>query len=94
MTYNQKLRKVMAGLDSDGADSEAEWAANILKSIGITPETPDGIADIQPKDIAQPPIVAKPHPNIPMPCCERAETRTPNCFVPVEGPTDFKSKGW
>ena len=104
MTYNQKLRKVIAGLDSDGADSEAEWAARILASIGITPDRPDGIPDVQPKDVAQPPIIieqpaippviAKPHPNIPMPCCERAETRTPNCFVPVEGPTDFKSKGW
>ena len=43
MTYDQKLRKVIAHLDSDGADSEAEWAANILKAIGITRETPDGV---------------------------------------------------
>jgi hypothetical protein len=42
MTYNEKLRKVMAKLDSDAADSEVEWAANILKAIGITPENPDG----------------------------------------------------
>ncbi len=24
------------------------------------------------------------HPSIPMPCCERAETRTPHCFTPKE----------
>ena len=41
----------MAGLDSDGADSEAEWAARILASIGITPETPDG---------NEPPIMVQP----------------------------------
>jgi hypothetical protein len=44
MTYTEKLERVMARLDSDGADSEQEWAENILRSIGITPETPDGIA--------------------------------------------------
>lgn len=49
----------MAALDSDAADSEAEWAANILKAIGITPETPDGVADVQPKNVAQPPIITK-----------------------------------
>lgn len=92
MTYNQKLRKIMATMDDwDAADSEAEWAANILKAIGITPETPDGIADVQPKDIAK---QIKPHPNIPMPCCEKPETRTPNCFVPIDQVPDFKSKGW
>ena len=50
----------MGGLDSDGADSEAEWAARILASIGITPETPDGIVDVQPKDIACPPVIGSP----------------------------------
>lgn len=42
MTYAEKLKRVIARLDSDGADSEEEWAANILRSIGITPETPNG----------------------------------------------------
>ena len=42
MTYEEKLQQVIARLDSDGADSEEEWAANILRSIGITPENPDG----------------------------------------------------
>ncbi len=42
-TYQEKLRAVVEGLDSDGADSEVEWAVNILRSIGITPETPNGI---------------------------------------------------
>jgi len=40
MTYADKLKRVMAKLDSDGADSEEEWATNILRSIGITPEHP------------------------------------------------------
>jgi len=42
MTYADKLKRVMAKLDSDGADSEEEWATNILRSIGITPEHPNG----------------------------------------------------
>jgi hypothetical protein len=29
-------------------------------------------------------FIEKPHPNIPMPCCEREETRGPGCFVPKE----------
>jgi hypothetical protein len=43
MTYQEKLRAVVAKLDSDGADSEEEWAASILKAIGInTPDNPTG----------------------------------------------------
>ena len=88
----------MAGLDSDGADNESEWAANILKSIGITPENPDGLERSEPHilvpPVIAPPIIAKPHPNVPMPCCERAETRGPNCFVPIDQVPDFKSNGW
>lgn len=42
MTYEEKVQRVIAKLDSDGADSEREWAENILRSIGITPETPNG----------------------------------------------------
>ena len=41
-TYQEKLQAVVAKLDSDGADSEEEWAANILRALGITPENPDG----------------------------------------------------
>ena len=87
MTYDQKLKKVMARLDSDGADSEEEWAIGILKAIGITRETPDGNEPpIIAAPVAAPPVIAKSHPNIPMPCCERAETRTKDCFVPVSEP--------
>jgi hypothetical protein len=46
MTYEAKVSAVISKLDSDGADSEREWAENILRSIGITPETPDGIVTI------------------------------------------------
>ena len=46
MTYQEKLERVMARIDADGADSEQEWAENILRSIGITPENPDGIVAV------------------------------------------------
>lgn len=87
MTYDQKLRKIIAELDSDGADSEAEWAARMLASIGITPDNPDGGMNAGLPEAVKPTVmIPKPHPNIPMPCCERPETRTPNCFAPVESP--------
>jgi hypothetical protein len=48
MTYEAKVQAVISKLDSDGADSEREWAENILRSIGITEQTPDGIQTITP----------------------------------------------
>jgi hypothetical protein len=48
MTYEAKVNAVISKLDSDGADSEREWAENILRSIGITPETPNGVQTITP----------------------------------------------
>ena len=57
MTYQQKLRKVMDLLDDPevtiGDDYNTEWAINILKSISITPENPNGIAP-QPATTAEP----------------------------------------
>ncbi len=54
----------MAQLDSDGADSEAEWAANILKAIGITPENPDGGMNAGLPENITPPIVCNAPPII------------------------------
>ena len=79
----------MATLDThDGY--EQDRAILILKAIGITRETPDGGMNAGlPENITlpivcnAPPIIRKPHPNIPMPCCERAETRTKDCFTPT-----------
>lgn len=73
LTYEQMLERVIARLDSDGADSEREWAMNILASIGITQPT------IQTVALTNTPLK---HPMMPMPCCERTETRGPNCFIP------------
>lgn len=47
MTYQEKLKAVMSRLDSAGADSEEEWAANILKAIGIVPEE-SGLPSVSP----------------------------------------------
>jgi hypothetical protein len=38
MTYEEKVAAVISKLDSDGADTEREWAENILRAIGITPD--------------------------------------------------------
>lgn len=46
MTYEQKVQTVISKLDSDGADSEREWAENILRSLGITEQTPNGTVTI------------------------------------------------
>lgn len=51
MTYQDKVAAVMGGLDSDGADSEEEWAKNILRRIGITKENPNGIPQATPRVI-------------------------------------------
>ena len=40
------IERVTAKLDSDGADSEVEWAASILRSLGITPESVKKTADL------------------------------------------------
>ena len=45
-TYEDILKAVVSKLDSDGADSEEEWAGNILRSIGITPESHKKTADL------------------------------------------------
>lgn len=56
MTYEDKIAAVIGGLDSDGADSEEEWAINILSRIGITKENPYGTPSIPPRVIGGNPL--------------------------------------
>ena len=67
LTYEQMVERVISCLSGDGAaDDSREAAVELLKAIGIT----------------QPITPQRSHPLMPMPCCERAETRGPNCFIP------------
>lgn len=74
LTYEQMLERVISCLSGDGAaDDSREAAVELLKAIGITQPTIQTVALTTPLK----------HPMMPMPCCERKETRGPNCFRPM-----------